>query len=209
VLDVGGGNGYVTRALLDGGHQAALLEPGAAGIENARSRGVRPLIHATLDQARFRSGSVPAVGLFDVLEHIEDDAEFLAGLREILAPRGRLYVTVPAFGWLWSHADVHAGHYRRYTRQRLSEALDRVGFDVERATYFFSFLAPPMLAFRSLPDRVRPPPSNRQAQSEREHGPPQTARIALRAVSRAELAWLRRGRNLSLGSSLLAVGRSR
>ncbi len=207
LLDVGGGNGHVTRALLDAGYAAALLEPGADGIAHARARGVSPLIHATLDQARFHSGTIAAVGAFDVVEHVRDDAAFLAELRRILIPGGRLYVTVPAYDWLWSHADVSAGHYRRYSPRGLQQRLAAAGFEVERITCFFSFLALPLFALRSLPDRLRAPAQDRQGQSEREHAPPPVARHVIDAMARAERRWLSAGRQIPVGSSVLAIAR--
>jgi SAM-dependent methyltransferase len=209
VLDVGGGNGHVTRALLDAGHRAALLEPGAAGIANARARGVAPLLHTTLDQAQFRSESVEAIGIFDVVEHVADEGGFLAELGRILRPSGRLYVTVPAFDWLHSHADVHAGHHRRYTPRRLERALTRSGFEIDWLTCFFSFLAPPILLLRSIPDRLRPPSPDRQRQAEAEHAPGAVTRVGVAALGRAERQWLRGNRRLPVGSSILAVARRR
>ena len=36
ILDIGGGNGYVTRRILDEGFRAILLEPGLSGAYNGR-----------------------------------------------------------------------------------------------------------------------------------------------------------------------------
>ncbi len=53
-------------------------------------------------QRGLRIALIGAIGLFDVLEHIENEAGFLKQLREVLKTGGRLYLTVPAFRWLWS-----------------------------------------------------------------------------------------------------------
>jgi hypothetical protein len=39
--DIGGGNGFVTKTLQEGGYQAVLVELGVQGAENARKRGVK------------------------------------------------------------------------------------------------------------------------------------------------------------------------
>ncbi len=205
LLDVGGGNGAVAAALVRAGHEVALLEPGADGVAAALARGLGPILQATLDDAGLVPGSVPAAGLFDVLEHMEDDVAFLARLRDALGGGGRLYVTVPAFGWLWSHADEHAGHFRRYTPRSLEAALVAAGFRVERTSCFFSFLVPPILVGRTLRDRLRP--SRPAADDGGDHRPPRWLRPPVAAASAGERAWLARGGALPVGSSVLAVAR--
>lgn len=154
VFDVGGGNGYVALALQQAGIPVTLVEPGLTGVQNAAKRGVSQLICSTLEDAGFIPGSFPAAGVFDVLEHIEDQEGFLKNLYMLLVPGGRVYLTVPAFGSLWSEADEYAGHYRRYTKNELSEVLAKVGFRVEYISYIFFMLPPPILLFRVLPSRI-------------------------------------------------------
>jgi len=75
-----------------------------------------------------KPASVDAAGAFDVTEHIEDDLGFLRELGGILRPGGRLYVTVPAFPFLWSQEDTDTGHYRRYTLPAIEAVLRKAGF---------------------------------------------------------------------------------
>lgn len=207
LLDIGGGNGFVTRALQGAGHQVMLLEPALEGARNALSRGVRPVIASSLEGAAFRTACLAAAGLFDVLEHLADDRAFLDEVRRVLRPQGRLYVTVPAWQWLWSHADRGAGHHRRYAPQRLRQVLESAGFTVEHVTCFFGFLTLPLFFGRALPDRLRPPARDRQQQASQEHHPGTHARRALGWAGALERALLRRGRVLPFGTSLLAVAR--
>jgi SAM-dependent methyltransferase len=154
LFDIGGGNGFVAKAMQGAGLEVVLVEPGAAGTVNARRRGIQHVVRATLEDAGFIPGSLPAIGLFDVVEHMEDDRKFLQTIRIHLSSRGRIYLTVPAYQALWSGADVVAGHYRRYSRRALREILERVGFEVEFATGFFQFLPPAILAMRVIPYRL-------------------------------------------------------
>jgi 2-polyprenyl-3-methyl-5-hydroxy-6-metoxy-1,4-benzoquinol methylase len=133
LFDIGGGNGFVASALIEAGMETVLVEPGKTGVVNAKTRGVSNIIQSTLQDAGFREGTIPAAGLFDVLEHIEDDVSFLKTLSGLLIQGGRLYLTVPAHQVLWSVVDEHAGHYRRYTVKSLSKVLSHAGFDVEFA----------------------------------------------------------------------------
>lgn len=150
-FDVGGGNGFVAKELEENGIETVLVEPGEKGVSNAGRRGLKKIIRATLEEAEFKPNTLPAAGLFDVLEHIEEDRKFLKSMFNILEPGGRLYITVPAFRFLWSKEDDEAGHFKRYTTKSMREILNEIGFYVEYATYIFSILPIPIFLFRSLP----------------------------------------------------------
>ncbi|NIM10828.1 MAG: hypothetical protein GTO45_02460 [Candidatus Aminicenantes bacterium] len=57
----------------------------------------------------------PGGPLFDVGEHIRDDWAFLKTVSYLLESGGKLYITVPAFRFLWSTDNDYAGHFKRYT----------------------------------------------------------------------------------------------
>lgn len=171
VLDVGGGNGVVSKRLIDEGFDTILLEPGPVGALNAKTqRGLPHVICATFEAVGLPEASLSAIGLFDVLEHIEDDVAFLRRLHQALRPGGLLYLTVPALQALWSAADVHARHYRRYSRGTLEARLGQVGFSVVYSTYFFQSLLPPLFLLRSIPFRLGVSQKNNVLRSETEHG---------------------------------------
>jgi SAM-dependent methyltransferase len=154
LVDIGGGNGYVTLGLQEKGIRTILLEPGEKGAENAKARGVSNVICSTLENAGLKNGSIDSAGLFDVLEHIENDQEFLDQIHRQLKPGGLIYLTVPSFNFLWSDADSHAGHYRRYTLGALDQLLEKSGFSIVYSTYFFSLLPFPIFLFRSIPSKL-------------------------------------------------------
>lgn len=155
LFDIGGGNGYVSESLTKEGINTYLVEPGETGIKNAKNRGLKNLICSTIEDAGFKKESLPSVGLFDVLEHIDKDTKFLHSIRDYLIKGGRLYATVPAYNLLWSKDDVYAGHYRRYRRKELENKLKEIGFTINYSTYFFSFLPLPIFMFRKIPGILR------------------------------------------------------
>jgi SAM-dependent methyltransferase len=154
IFDVGGGNGFVAKGLMDSGWDVVLVEPGSAGARNAKKRGLPHVICATTLSAGFQSGTLPAIGVFDVVEHIEDDLSFLQHLNDLLLPGGVLYLTVPAFQSLWSQEDIDAGHFRRYSLKQMEKKLIQAGFEVAYSTYIFQWLVVPVGLFRVLPYRV-------------------------------------------------------
>lgn len=206
IWDVGGGNGFVSRGLLDAGFDVALLEPSAEGARNALRRGIPQVVCSTLEDARFHPGSLPAVGLFDVLEHVEDDRGFLRLLRGHLAPEGRLFLTVPALPWLWSSNDSASGHFRRYTGASLRRAFAEAGFRVDYLTAFFRPLVLPLFLGRALPSRLGLRRAVRPEVTRREHGAGRgPLQSALAKLLEREERLIGEGRELSLGTSLLAA----
>lgn len=71
----------------------------------------------------------------DVLEHIEDDIEILKELHAKLEEGGKIFIYVPAFNLLYSAMDKKIGHFRRYTKNILTQRMKAAGFAIERAEY--------------------------------------------------------------------------
>jgi len=206
LYDVGGGNGVVAAALCSAGIRALVVEPGAAGVGNARRRGLEA-IQATLADCGAARGSIGSIGVFDVVEHIEDDAAFLTHLHEMLAPGGRLYLTVPAYQTLWSAEDVHAQHYRRYTASGLRAALQQAGFSVEHASYLFSFLPLPVLLFRTIPYRLGQVRTRNAEAFKSDHGSAGLMSRMLDGLLALERSAIRALGGLPFGGSVIAVAR--
>jgi SAM-dependent methyltransferase len=206
VLDVGAGNGFVSMALQDAGFPTVAIEPSAAGVRNAAARGVTHVVRGTLPSPAFAPGIAGAVGLFDVIEHLPDDRVYLASLPPYLKARGRLYVTVPAYQWLWSDDDDTAGHYRRYTARSLRLVLESAGFDVDYIGYLFWWLPPLTFVTRTVASKLRRLTGKPFVASAGEH-------TAGSELVRAMLAWsfameiplIAKGIRVPIGTSCLAV----
>lgn len=208
LFDIGGGNGVVSLALTQAGFEAVLLEPGAEATAMARARGVPQVIRSTLEDAGIEPGTLPAAGLFDVLEHVADDAGFLRTLARLLAPGARLYLTVPAHPLLWSAEDEYAGHQRRYSLGSLERTLAGAGFGVERATSIFLMLPLPILLFRTLPTRLGwRDKQSRQRELAEHHTRPLGAAI-LGSWHALERRAVRMGLRIPFGATYLAVARA-
>ncbi|WP_372015997.1 class I SAM-dependent methyltransferase [Pseudoxanthomonas sp. 10H] len=153
-LDLGGGNGYVAQRLEADGHDVLLVEPGPEGARNARMRRHLPHVAcARMEDCQFKDGSFGAIGMFDVIEHIQDDRGFLVGIAPLLAHGGKLYLSVPCHDWLWSQADVTAGHFRRHTTASMVSLLDGL-FRIDYLSFIFLPLVLPQLLLRALPYRL-------------------------------------------------------
>jgi SAM-dependent methyltransferase len=208
ILEVGCGSGNVLRYLAE--HTGLRVTGGDRifeALDYCRSRRSVPVVVLDVHRLPF-AGCFEIVGLFDVLEHCEDDRQALRECHAVLVPRGYLALTVPARPELWSSYDEFSGHMRRYTREELTMKLTQEGFTVTRASYFMAFLAPAMYVSRHLDDRL----GRRNAVAPDRHLQelrvvPGINEIAL-SLMRLEKIFLRRA-DLPCGASLLAIARKR
>ena len=129
VYDVGCGKGEFLRSL-------CALAPGIRGI------GIDPSCTPCVDgnfelrRATFETsdinGDARLVILRHVLEHIQQPAVFLAGLRAAM-PNAPLYVEVPDLTWILHHTafwDFCYEHCNYFTPDTLASAMRGAGFDV-------------------------------------------------------------------------------
>ena len=137
VFDLGSGQGDLLRKLQP-------LLPGAnlLGVELSQS-GVA-ISRRKVPQANFFVADIlqppPALNDFagwathavcsEVLEHVDDPAEFLEHARRYLAPHATLIVTVP--GGPMSAFDRHIGHRQHFDRPKIVAILEQAGYAVER-----------------------------------------------------------------------------
>jgi 2-polyprenyl-3-methyl-5-hydroxy-6-metoxy-1,4-benzoquinol methylase len=206
VFDLGCGSGGLLQYLAESGVRVmGACDAYPESLRIVRERVAAPLL--LVDEGRLPplGAGYPLVGLFDVLEHIDEDAETLRFLRSILEPGGHLVLTVPAHPFLFDEMDVLAHHRRRYRRSELRHKLQAAGFEVRQLTHFMSPLVPPLVLVRVIGRTL----FGRKAARERRNAelrvfPPVNAVLHLvLALERLVLRWV----SLPFGSSILAVAR--
>lgn len=65
----------------------------------------------------------------EVLEHVENDGEFLRKAHALLRPGGQLVISVPAKEQYWTVHDELVGHLRRYEKAQLIAMAGDAGFE--------------------------------------------------------------------------------
>jgi SAM-dependent methyltransferase len=132
-VEIGAGEGHLSRLLLDLGWTGIAYELGAAAAETARrlNAGGRLEVRETDWLEVTDPPRADLVVSSMVLEHLSDDdvARFLGNVRHALRGSGLLIVLVPASPGHWGVEDEVAGHLRRYTRASLGATLGAAGFD--------------------------------------------------------------------------------
>ena len=83
--------------------------------------------------------------LFDVIEHIQNDSEFLNKALRHLKKNGLLVISVPAHNFLYSKFDKEVGHIRRYNKSIMSEVLKKTEAQIIKMNYWGLFMYPLVL----------------------------------------------------------------
>jgi hypothetical protein len=96
LFDIGGGNSAVSKHLSENGVPCVLVEPGRSGALNAKCRGVSNVVQSTFQDAGFLPETIDHIGLFDVVERIEDDVEFMSEVWTYQKPGRFAFLTVPS-----------------------------------------------------------------------------------------------------------------
>lgn len=203
-LEIGCGTGFVLRGLADRHPQLELTgsELFVDGLSVARERVPQAeLIQLDAREIPFVE-AYDVIGAFDVIEHIEADERVLDQMHRALRPGGLLMVSVPQHRWLWSSADEHAHHVRRYTRRELTAKVRAAGFEPVLNTSFVTLLLP-LLVVSRLADRVR----TRSYDPADEMRLPRWLDRGLERVMDLERWSIRRGVRWPVGGSRLLVAR--
>jgi SAM-dependent methyltransferase len=149
LYDVGCGPGGLLAFLAARGVPiAGACDAYAEGLVLARRRLNVPLAHVDGGGPPPLAAGQKMLGMFDVLEHLDDDLGTLRWAAGILEPGGVLVATVPAHPFLFDEADVLAFHRRRYRRRELDDRLRRAGFEVRLLTHFMAPLVPMLILSR-------------------------------------------------------------
>ncbi len=206
LFDIGCGSGGLLSYLGESGVRlAGACDAYLQSLEMVRRRLTVPLV--LVDEGRLPplGSGQSLLGLFDVLEHLDDDVATLRFLGSVLEPGGALVITVPAHPFLFDEMDVLAHHRRRYRLPERREKLERSGFEVRALFHFMAPLVPLLVLGRTLgklSGRDKAKAAGRRA-VELSVVPGVNGALAL--LLAVERQWLTRGWSLPFGSSILAV----
>ena len=198
LLDVGCGAGANAVELASYGEVVA-SDRSLDALGFVRSRGIAKVVAASAPELPFASGSFDVVTAYDIIEHVEDDARFLAELGRVLRPGGALAIHVPAWPFLWSNHDVVLEHKRRYTRAGLRALIQSSGLRLDYLGWASCAIFAPTAGIRLL----------RRVTGAQEHGAdlgvvPAPINRILRGVYRVEAEVAART-GLPVGVSLAAI----
>ena len=123
VLEVGAGMGGTTAYLLNENVKDwTCIEPDHKLYNLLKTKNSGNIIRGTVQDLP-ASACFDTIIYIDVLEHIENDSAEIEMASRHLNTNGILIVLSPAWNFLMSEFDREIGHYRRYNRQSLANAV--------------------------------------------------------------------------------------
>lgn len=152
-IEIGAGTSYIAKKIKEIGYDVAVGDIHINGLNMAKKSNINQLYQFDLFSTPFED-AYDSIGMFDVLEHMEDETLALSNLHKMLKTGGYLIFTVPAHNWLWGNYDVIANHKRRYSYPDLSKLLQANGFKVIVGKNFFLSLVPVLLLRKMIQKKV-------------------------------------------------------
>lgn len=205
ILDVGCGAGGMLEPLARYGEVTG-VDMSAELVEFCHERGFPNVVVGDAYSLPAEDGSVDLVTLFDTIEHVPDDARALRETRRVLAPGGLVFISTPAYQFLYANNDRVAHHERRYTARRLRRTLVDAGLEPVKVTYFNTLLFPAILP-AVLAKKVQERLSDPGDRTNLSHDMNPLINRALAATMGSERRLLTRT-NFPFGHSLIAIARA-
>jgi len=139
VIEIGAGIGQLTALLAEEIGQSNILgvepDPKFAGVFRKQLPNVR-LVEGTVDELPPDAACHTIISV-NVMEHIRDHVKELAKYHALLKRnKGHLCILIPARPEIYAPIDKDFGHFRRYTKCSIQEALTLAGFKTKKVFYF-------------------------------------------------------------------------
>ncbi|HWB21089.1 MAG TPA: class I SAM-dependent methyltransferase [Phycisphaerales bacterium] len=154
VIDIGCGTGGNLGALADV-CQGIGIDSSPTAIEHAQKRvpGAEFLCGDVHELGKDRVPTADLVIMMDVIEHVQDDLEFVSRVVQRMKVGANLFITVPADRTLWSAHDETVLHYRRYDVPRLQAVAANLPLKTRLISYHNYRLLPMIRLARVLSRR--------------------------------------------------------
>lgn len=163
-------------------------------------------INASILELPFGENAYDLVCCFDVIEHVDDHQTAVNEMTRVCKQNGHIFISVPAFMFLWSHHDDVNHHFRRYTRSELLGLFKSLPLKVVFKSYFNFFLFFPIALFRLTFSKLQNKSKGEGTGSDFEvMGKSKTINSLFYTIFNAENPLLKAGFSLPVGVSLMAL----
>lgn len=144
ILEIGSHEGLFLKILKDRGFIVLGVEPNKYAADFAASLGIKTIKGLFEEAIKDISEKFGAVCLYHTLEHMENADENLKKIKNILDPKGYLFIEVPniesyrskKYGETWEY--MYPEHLHYFSPVSLKKILEKAGFTAEKI-YFRDF----------------------------------------------------------------------
>lgn len=141
-IDIGCGDGFIIRKISEEFDFKSIIafdpELSARQLKKLNQLNSNIEFSNNLHEIELHQDEPYVLSMFDVLEHIEFDKEFLNKLHlKFKNISFQLFLTVPSYNFLFSKHDKFLQHYRRYSAKSLTRTLNESNFRISKNGYFF------------------------------------------------------------------------
>jgi SAM-dependent methyltransferase len=137
-FEAGAGTGHMSSIFVDRGFRGVAHDLGETSRNAMRERfkGATTPVEVVDAVAELADEDFDYLFAFEVLEHIERDAEVLTEWTAKLRRGGKILISVPAHARKYGRSDAMVGHVRRYERSEVRTLLERCGYrDIQIVNY--------------------------------------------------------------------------
>ncbi len=142
LLDVGGGDGLFAVRAQAMGFDVSLIDFDERSVATARKKGVHKAFAYSLEDfvsfCKARNRQFDVISFFEVLEHQEDPASFIANIKKLLKPGGWIVGSTPNRDRMFAHLqqkldgqDTPPNHFFWWSKRSLLNFLNLNDFDIE------------------------------------------------------------------------------
>ncbi|MDP3792291.1 MAG: methyltransferase domain-containing protein [bacterium] len=147
ILNMGCGTGGTVNMLSRFG-QVVNVDTSDDALKFSKNRGISNLVKVENIDLPFQDSIFDIVVGLDVIEHIKDDEAALREWFRVLRRGGVIFLTAPAYQWLWSEHDESLHHYRRYSLKNLINLVP--DHAIIKKSYAITFTLPLIVGYRLL-----------------------------------------------------------
>ncbi len=107
-----------------------------------------PIVQGSILELPFKDKQFDLVVAFDVIEHVDNAVLAVQEMTRVAKANGYVFISVPAYMFLWSQHDEINHHFMRYTKNTLRKVFKKSDLTPVFESYFNTFLFLPIVFVR-------------------------------------------------------------
>jgi SAM-dependent methyltransferase len=161
IIEIGSGSGELAKMLSDYGLEITCNDVDKTSLKRIADHYRLKTVYGYLEKAGIKKHSFDGVVMRHVFEHIDDPEDFIKNVYDILAPKGKIFITQPNYDSLcrqiigknWTGFSIPSHRYY-WSLSNLKLFLEKNGFKVTKSKTIFSHFGLPLNLYFSTPNKL-------------------------------------------------------